>query len=94
MGAGGTAGKLYPELMERAAGLPEGQTGWLTKLLYRALKKRLGVVPRSKTLAAHHTPSLLASTWMDAIVASAKTIPPVLKELAQIKVAVMVGCPF
>jgi hypothetical protein len=80
--------------MDRARGVSPAEAGWITKLLYRALQKRLGRVPKSKTLAAHNTPALLASTWMDAIGASAKTIPAVLKELAQLKVAAPVGCPF
>lgn len=80
--------------MERANGLPGAQAGWITKLLYRALKKRLGLVPKAKKLAAYNTPTLLASTWMDAACASAKTVPMALKELAQLKVAVLVGCPF
>ena len=80
--------------MERANGLPEAQAGWIAKLLYRALKKRLGLVPKAKKLAAYHTPALLASTWMDTVSASAKTVPAALKELAQLKAAVLVGCPF
>jgi hypothetical protein len=31
---------------------------------------------------------------MDAINAGARTVPSVLKELAQLKVAMMAGCPF
>jgi hypothetical protein len=80
--------------MQRATGLPAAKTGWITKLLYRAMKKRIGRVPKAKTLAAYDTPTLLASSWMDAICASAKTVPLLLKELAQLKVAVLVGCPF
>ncbi len=80
--------------MERAIGVGASEAGWITKLLYRALNKRLGLVPKAKALAAHHTPTLLASTWMDAIGASARTIPPLLKELVQLKVATLVGCPF
>ena len=80
--------------MERAIGVSERQAGWTTKLLYRALKKRIGLVPKAKTLAAHHTPTLLASTWMDAVCASARSVSPVLKELVQLKVATLVGCPF
>jgi hypothetical protein len=80
--------------MERASGLPAAKTGWITKLLYRAMKKRIGRVPKAKTLAAYHTSTLLASSWMDAVCASAKTVPLLLKELAQLKVAVLVGCPF
>jgi len=43
---------------------------------------------------AHHTPTLLATTWMDTIGAAARTVPPSLKELAQLKVAMLIGCPF
>ena len=80
--------------MERAIGVSPSQAGWITKILYRALKKRIGRVSKAKTLAAHHTPTLLASTWMDAVCASARTVSPVLKELVQLKVAMLVGCLF
>ena len=80
--------------MERIQGVSEARAGWIAKRIYAELKKRMGMVPKSKTLAAYHTPTLLASTWMDAVVASARTGPPVLKELAQLKVAMMAGCPF
>jgi hypothetical protein len=80
--------------MERAIGVSERKAGWITKLLYRALNGRLGRVPKSKTLAAHHTPTLLASTWMDSVCSSARTVSPVQKELVQLKVAMLVGCPF
>jgi hypothetical protein len=80
--------------MERAIGVSASQAGWITKLLYRALKKRLGRVSKAKTLAAHHTPTLLASTWMDSVCASERTVPLALKELVQLKVAMLVGCTF
>lgn len=79
---------------DRVQGVSESQAGWLTRLIYRALRKKIGVVPKSKTLAAWHTPTLLASSWMDAVNADARTLPHSLKELAQLKVAAMVGCPF
>ena len=80
--------------MDRIRGVGVPEANWITRQIYRALKKRIGRVPKSKTLAAHHTPTLLASTWMDAVCAPARTVPPVLKELAQLKVAALVGCPF
>ncbi|MGP0072283.1 MAG: hypothetical protein ACLPWF_10150 [Bryobacteraceae bacterium] len=43
--------------MERATGIGKSQAGWITKLLYRVLTKRLRRVPKAKTLAAHHTPT-------------------------------------
>jgi hypothetical protein len=80
--------------MERATGLKPADTGWITKLVYWALRKRIGRVSKSKTLAAYDLSTLIASTWMDAVGASAKTVPLLLKELVQLKVAAMVGCPF
>jgi len=80
--------------MERAIGVSGSRAGCLTKLLYRAVKKWIGRVSKSKTLAAHHTPTLLATTWMDAVCASARAVLPVLKELVQLKVATLVGCPY
>lgn len=80
--------------MERVTGVSESQANWITRELYRRIVKRIGLVPKSKTLAAHHTPTLLASTWMDSVCASAREVAPSLKELVQLKVAAMVGCPF
>lgn len=80
--------------MERVTGVSESEANWITKFLYRAIVKRIGRVPKSKTLAAHHTQTLLATTWMDAICQKARDVAPSLKELVQLKVAAMVGCPF
>ena len=80
--------------MERVQGVRDKDLNGLAKLLFREFRKRMGKVPKAKALAAHHTPTLLASSWMDAINAGARTVPAVLKELAQLKVAAMVGCPF
>lgn len=80
--------------MERGTGLQDNEAGWIARLVFRALRKRMGRVPRAKRLLARHTPTLLAATGLDSICASAKTIAPDLKELVQIKVAVLVGCPY
>ena len=80
--------------MDRIKGVGESEAGLIGRLIYRALKKRIGLVPKSKLLIAHHTPTLVAGSWLDAINAAARTVPPVLKELAQLKVAMMAGCPF
>jgi len=86
--------RVYPEGVDRFKGVSEREAAWIARLVYRALKKRFGLVPKSRTLTAYHTPMLLASTWMDAITARARTVPAVLLELAQLKVAALVGCPF
>jgi hypothetical protein len=84
----------YPQNMDRVKGIDAAKAGWLTRIVYWALRKNVGLVPKAKTLAAYHTPTLLASTWMDAVCGSARTVSVVLKELAQLKVAMLAGCPF
>ena len=79
--------------MERVKGVSVADAGWIARFVYRALKKRIGIVPKSKTLAAYNTPTLLATTWMDAVAGTAKLVPVKLKE-AQLKVAMLAGCPF
>ncbi len=80
--------------MDRIQGIGDSQAGLLTRLVYGALRKAIGIVPKSKRLAAHHTPTLLAGSWMDAINGGARQVAATLKELAQLKVATMAGCPF
>ncbi|MDE3157260.1 MAG: hypothetical protein KGM92_00640 [Acidobacteriota bacterium] len=80
--------------MDRLTGVTPARAGWVAKLIYRGINKRIGRVPKGKTLQAYDTGMLVASTWMDAVGAKARTIPPALKELAQLKVAALVGCPF
>jgi hypothetical protein len=80
--------------MDRVRGVNPQQAGWIARFVFRKLRQKIGLVPKSKLLAAYDTQTLLASSWMDAVVAAAKTLPHALKELAQLKVAAMVGCPF
>jgi hypothetical protein len=80
--------------MDRAKGVTASEANWIARSIYRAIKKRMGRVPKGKMLYAHHTGTLLASTWMDSVCASAQTVSPLLKELVQLKVAALVGCPF
>ena len=75
-------------------GVTPARAGWVAKLIYRGINKRIGRVPKGKTLQAYDTGMLVASTWMDAVCAKAWTIPPALKDLAQMKLASLVGCPF
>ena len=80
--------------MERIKGVSPSEAGWITRLIYGQIKKHLRLVPKSKLLAAHHTPGLIATTWMDTIGAAARTVPVTLKVLSSLKVAMMAGCPF
>lgn len=80
--------------MERIKGVTPAEAGWIARFIYRALEKRLGLIPKTKLLAAYDTQLLMASSWIDMVDAAAKTVPASLKELAKVKVAMMAGCPF
>lgn len=73
---------------------PSNKPGLIARILFYIFRRKLGVVPKSKILTAGHSPTLIAGTWMDSINAAARTIPASLKELAQIRVAALVGCVF
>ncbi len=80
--------------MGRAQGVAFGEANWITRFIYRALKRSIGQVPKSAELQAHQTSLLVAATWMNSAQLKARTISGSLKELIQLKVAAMVGCPF
>jgi hypothetical protein len=79
--------------MNRATGIPEKEAGLRARIIYWLVKRRLGRIHPGTRLRAHDPKLLELACRMDAHTASEGTVPLVLKELAQIKVAVMVGCP-
>ena len=79
--------------MNRAIGVPDKKAGLRTRIIYWLVKRRRGRVHLGIRLRAHDPKLLELACRMDVHTASAGTVPLVLKELAQIKVAVMVGCP-
>lgn len=82
------------DLGERARGVHPHETGLLTRLLLWRVKRRLGRIPVSARLRAYDPKLLQLAERMSSHVAAAGTVPPKLKELAQLKVAALVGCPF
>lgn len=80
--------------MNRATGVPDGEAGLRTKLVYWLVKRRLGRVPLGLRIRARDPKLLVLAGKMDLHIACRGAIPTKLKELAQLKVAAMVGCPF
>jgi hypothetical protein len=62
----------------RSQGVQDNEAGLLTRIIFWLTKRRLGRVPLGMRVRA----------------VSQGAIPVRLKELAQLKVAMMVGCPF
>lgn len=66
----------------------------LTALIFAAVKRRLGRVVRPVRIHALRSPLLRGYAFMEAGQEGADEVPKALKKLAQIRVAMRVGCPF
>ncbi len=80
--------------MDRAAGVQDREAGLGTRFIFWVAKRWLRRILRGMRVRALDPKLLRASSKMDFYTASKRSVPAVLKELAQIKVAMMVGCPF
>ena len=79
--------------MNRAIGVSDKETGLRTRIIYWLAKRRRGWVHLGLRIRAYDPKLLQFAFRMDLHTASTGTVPLVLKELAQIKVAAMVGYP-
>ena len=80
--------------MSRFEGVQDNEAGLLTGLLFWFAKRALGRVPRGMRVRAFDPKYLRRAVRMDLYAASRGSVSMRLKELAQLKVALMVGCPF
>lgn len=80
--------------MTRAVGVSDREAGLRTRFIYWLVKRRLGRISPGVRIRARDPKLLELASKMDLHTAGSFTTPANLKELAQIKVAVMVGCPF
>lgn len=77
----------------RTKGVKDDEAGLFTKLIFWRTKRQYGHVLLSTRIRAND-PKLLALAELMGIYTSARgTLSPKLKELVQLKVAAMVGCP-
>jgi hypothetical protein len=84
---------LSATILDRGAGVPNREAGLGTRIIYWLVKRRRGRIHRGVRIRAHDARLLRLSFLMDRYTASSGTVPLALKELAQLKVAAMVGCP-
>lgn len=80
--------------MSRSQGVQDNEAGLLTRILFWFAKRHLGHVPLGMRVRAFDSKYFRHAVRMDLYAASRGTVPMHLKELAQLKVALMVGCPF
>lgn len=81
-------------IQSRTKGVQDNEASLLTKLIFWRAKRRYGHVPLSSRIRANDTRLLVLADWMNKYTTATKEVSPKLKELVQLKVAAMVGCPF
>lgn len=84
--------------MARIRGAEPGQQGLLsglfTRLVYYLVKRKLGRVVKPVQIAAHHRRIFWGYAQMEQSLVSSRLVDAALKDLAQLRVATLVGCPF
>ena len=77
----------------RTNGIQDHEAGLFTKLIFWRTKRRYGHVLLSTRIRANDPKLLALAELMSRYTSARGTVPPKLKELVQLKVAAMVGCP-
>ncbi len=80
--------------MARIEGVAGEKAGMFVRLVYFMTKRKLGRVVTPVKITAHHPRLLRAYGHMEMGQEAATTVPSQLKMLAQVKVAMQIGCPF
>ncbi len=84
--------------MARIRGADPSQQGLLsglfTRVIYSLVKRKLGRVVMPVQIVAHHSRILWGYAQMEQSFVSSDLVDTGLKDLAQLRVATLVGCPF
>lgn len=80
--------------MTRIPGVGDAEAGRITRAVFAAAKKRVGRVPEPMRLMAHSTAVMWGNAGFELALGRARAAPARLKNLASIKAASLVGCPF
>jgi hypothetical protein len=78
----------------RSHGVQDNEAGLITRIIFWLAKRRLGRVPSGLRVRALDSKLFRHIVRMDLYATSQGAASMRLKELAQLKVAMMVGCPF
>ncbi len=80
--------------MSRIEGVTDDKAGLLARAAFWYCKRRVGEVITPLRILAHHSRVLRGYGAMEMKLEKCRRLPPALKELANLKVAQLVGCPF
>lgn len=68
--------------------------GLFTRLVYRLTRRKIGRVVVPVQIVAHHSKLLWGYGQMEQSLLSSRLVDASLKDIAQLRVATLVGCPF
>ncbi|HWZ33722.1 MAG TPA: hypothetical protein VNX18_20420 [Bryobacteraceae bacterium] len=80
--------------MARIPGVEPHQANLFTRFVYWMTKRKIGRVILPVKIAAHQPRLLWGSGQMETAQFGMHSVPGTLKELASIKAAMLIGCPF
>jgi hypothetical protein len=84
--------------MARIEGAEPGKQSFLqgmfTRIIYALTKSKVGRVVMPVRIAAHHAKLLWGYGQMEQSLLGSRQVEAALKDLAQLRVATLVGCPF
>ena len=79
--------------MARLPGVGEREAGWLSRWIFRGIRRRAGHLSDTWTITAHQPGLLLGWALHELAYERAHDLDRRLRTLAQLKVAALVGCP-
>ena len=84
--------------MARIEGADPRQQGFFqrtfTRIIFALTKRKVGRVVMPVRIAAHHSKLLWGYGQMEQSLGASRLVEAALKDLAQLRVATLVGCPF
>lgn len=86
--------KTVTKRMQRIEGISGEKANLFTRAIYSAVRRKIGRVPEPMRITAHQPRLLAALGAMEMAQDAIHTVDPALKALAEIKTAVLIGCPF
>jgi alkylhydroperoxidase family enzyme len=75
------------------AGVTDKEAGWIARLVFQGVRRRVGRVTDTFRIAAHAPGLLLGWALHELAFERASTVDRRLRTLAQLKTAVLIGCP-
>jgi hypothetical protein len=74
-------------------GVSTREANWITRLIFRGIRRRVGRLSDTWPIAAHQPGLLLGWALHELSFERSRALPRRLRTLAQLKVAILIGCP-